>query len=340
MTLTLLVPVLVFAMIVLVHEGGHFLFAKLTGMRVEEFSIGFGLKLGSFRKGETIYSLRIIPLGGFNRISGMESKDTDDPKAFSNRPIWAKLLVISAGSLFNMLLAFFIFIGIYLYAGYQTFPNLPVVGEVIEGTSAANKGIQKGDKIISVNGITINTWTDIGNAVDKQDKRVIPVTIEHEGQIKKLDILLTESQSERPIIGISPYLIHHDANFIESVTLSAKHCVELVKMMAVGLLESFNGHEAEIAGPIGVARMSTQVAGLGLIPLLAFIALLSMNLGFLNLLPVPLLDGGVLVLTILEGISGHKMPEKTLYYIQIAGVTILLTLFFFAMFNDISDLLK
>lgn len=340
MILMILVPVLVFALIVLVHEGGHFLFAKLTGMRVEEFSIGFGPKIGSFKKGETLYSLRIIPLGGFNRISGMELKDSDDPKAFSNRPIWAKLLVISAGSLFNMLLAFFIFFGIYLCAGYQTFPNLPVVGEVLEGTSAANKGIQKGDKIISVNDIPINTWTDIGDAVEKQDHRVIPVMIEHEGQIKRLDILLTDSQSERPIIGISPYMVHHAANFVESVNLSAKHCIQLIKMMAVGLLELFHGHQAEIAGPIGVARMSTQVAGLGFIPLLAFIALLSMNLGFLNLLPVPLLDGGVLVLTILEGISGHKLPEKTLYYIQIAGVTVLLTLFIFAMFNDISDLLK
>ncbi|WP_297020894.1 RIP metalloprotease RseP [uncultured Dialister sp.] len=340
MILSILAPIFVFAVIVLIHEGGHFLTAKLTGMKVEEFSVGFGPKLGSVRKGETEYSLRAIPLGGFNRILGMDASESDDPRAFSHRPVWARLLVISAGSIFNVLLAIVIFWGAFMISGYQTFPDEPVVGAVLKGTSADKEGISPGDRILSVDGKAVGTWTDIGKTTSSLDKRIIPVTIEHNGEEKTLTILLQNNEEGRPIIGISPKLETHKAGFFKALSMSLDRCGYLLKMMVVGLYQMISGHEADVAGPIGVARMSAQVADTGILPLFLFIALLSLNLGFLNLLPIPLLDGGVLVMTIIEGIRGKELPEKALYYIQAVGISILLGLFIFAMCNDISGLMK
>lgn len=341
MLVNILAPIFVFAVIVLIHEGGHFITAKLTGMRVDEFAVGFGPKLGGLKKGETLYSLRAIPLGGFNRIAGMDSSDkTDDPRAFVNRPVWARLLVIAAGSISNVLLAFFIFVGAFLYAGYQTFPNLPVVGGVLAGTSAEKQGIETGDKILSVAGKEVNTWSDIGKITKDLDTRIVPVKVSHEGEEKTLTIMMTDGEGGRPIIGISPYLEHHQVGVGEAFLMGGERCVFLLKMMVTGLADMITGHEADVAGPIGVARMSAQVADTGFLSLLLFIALLSLNLGFLNLLPIPLLDGGVLILTLIEGVSGRELPKKALYYIQTVGVTILLGLFLFAMCNDINGLLK
>ena len=341
MLVNILAPIFVFAVIVLIHEGGHFITAKLTGMRVDEFAVGFGPKLGGLKKGETLYSLRSIPLGGFNRIAGMDSSDkTDDPRAFVNRPVWARLLVIAAGSISNVLLAFFIFVGAFLYAGYQTFPNLPVVGGVLAGTSAEKQGIEAGDKILSVAGKEVNTWTDIGKITKDLDTRIVLVKVSHEGEEKTLTIMMTDGEGGRPIIGISPYLEHHQVGVGEAFLMGGERCVFLLKMMVTGLADMITGHEADVAGPIGVARMSAQVADTGFLSLLLFIALLSLNLGFLNLLPIPLLDGGVLILTLIEGVSGRELPEKALYYIQTVGVNNLLGLFLFAMCNDINGLMK
>mgnify|MGYP000136298051 FL=1 len=341
MLVNILAPIFVFAVIVLIHEGGHFLMAKFTGMKVEEFAVGFGPKLGGIKRGETLYSLRAIPLGGFNRIAGMDSSDkNDDPRAFVNRPVWARLVVIAAGSVFNVLLAFFIFVFAFLYAGYQTFPDLPVVGGVLSGTSAEKQGIEKGDTILTVAGQKVDTWTDIGKITKTLDTRIVPVTVSHEGEEKTLTIMMTDGDNGRPIIGISPYLEHHEVGPGEALLMGGERCLFLLKMMVTGLVDMISGHEADVAGPIGVARMSAQVADTGFLSLLLFIALLSLNLGFLNLLPIPLLDGGVLILTLIEGVSGRELPEKALYYIQAVGVTILLGLFLFAMSNDIQGLMK
>lgn len=340
MIVNILAPVFVFAVIVLVHEGGHFLLAKATGMRVIEFAVGFGPRIISQKLGETLYSLRIIPLGGFNRIAGMDSEATDDPKAFSKRPVWARLLVIAAGSVFNVLLAYFIYAGVFLYEGYYSFPNLPVVGTVLENSAASESGIRPGDRILSINGKTISTWTNIGEETRLSGNGEISVGLQSGEKTRDLNLSLKENEEGRRIIGITPYMEHRDAGLFKALSLSLNRCVFLIRMMAGGLMNMIAGQEADVAGPIGVAHMAAEVADTGILPLFLFIALLSLNLGFLNLLPVPLLDGGVLVMTLVEGISGRKLPEKALYYIQAVGVTILLGLFIFAMCNDINGLLK
>ncbi len=336
----ILAPLFVFAIIVFVHEGGHFLMAKWTGMRVIEFSIGFGPLLWSVKRGDTMYSIRLIPLGGYNKIAGMDDENRDDPRAFNQKPVWAKLLVIVGGAAFNVLLALLIFISVFKIEGYQTFPNLPVVGSVLEGTSAAEQHLAPGDRIVSIDGKSMEKWTDIGEALKDKGNRIAQVTIEREGETKDVTIIPQDRGDGRPIMGISPYMEHHDTTFGEAISMSFDRCSFLLKMMGGGLYAMISGGEAEVSGPIGVARMSAQVADYGVTSLFLFIALLSLNLGFLNILPVPLLDGGHLVLILLEAILGRELPQKALMYIQAVGVSILVGLFIFAMANDITELLK
>ena len=337
---TILAPVFVFAIIVIVHEGGHFIMAKLTGMKVEEFAVGFGPKIFSKKRGETLYSLRCIPLGGYNKIAGMAPGENEDPRAFSNRPVWARLLVISAGSVFNILLAFFIFMSIFSINGLYTFKDEPVVGSVLENSSAYHAGIVKGDTIRTINGHKIIKWSDIGPCVSDRAGRVLTVEIESAGQMKKVTVIPQDNGEGRAVMGITPHMDRNNVSFIEAVRLSYDRCAFILAQIIGGLQQIFTGTSGDVAGPIGVARMAGTVAEAGITALFTFIALLSLNLGFLNLLPVPLLDGGLFLLTLLEAVYGKKLPEKSLYYIQALGVTVIAFLFLLAMFNDISSIFK
>lgn len=336
----ILAPIFVFAIIVLIHEGGHFLMAKATGMRVIEFAIGFGPKVISQKWGETIYSIRLIPLGGYNKIAGMDDENKDDPRAFTQKPVWARLLVIIGGALFNVLLAFVILTAVFKIEGYQTFPNLPKVGTVLAGSSAATHGIQPGDTILSIDGKPMTKWTDIGEALKGKANRIIPMEIEQDGKKRHVEIIPKDEGDGRAIIGITAYVEEHETTLLQSITMGFDRSVALLKMMAMGLYSMLSGGQADVAGPIGVARMSAQVADHGMVPLFVFIALLSLNLGFLNLLPIPMLDGGLLILTLIEGILGRPLPPKALTYIQATGIAILGAIFIFAMTNDIGALFK
>lgn len=337
---TILAPILVFAIVVIVHEGGHFLMAKLTGMKVDEFAVGFGPKIASFTKGETLYSLRLIPLGGYNKIAGMNRGESEDPRAFCQRPTWAKLLVIVGGALFNILLAFFIFTAIFSIDGIRTFKDLPQVGSVLAESSAAHAGVAAGDRIISIDGNKVEKWSDIAALVSDKSGRVLSVVLESNGDKKMVTIIPQDNGAGRAIMGITPYMEKEDVSFVRATSLGAERCVYLLKTMVSGLADIFTGTKAGVAGPIGVARMAGTVADSGIMALFAFIALLSLNLGLLNLLPIPLLDGGHLILILIEGISGKELPERALYYIQAVGITIIGCIFLFAMFNDLTSLMK
>lgn len=336
----ILAPIFAFAVIVLVHEGGHFICAKLLGMEVREFAVGFGPKLWSVRKNGTLYSLRIIPLGGFNKIVGMDRAAAGNPRAFSSKPVWARLIVVAAGSVFNILFAFLLIAGAFWMKGYQTFSNVPVIGAVIADSSAEASGLTAGDRILSVYGIPIEKWTDIGPAFHDKGNTVVPLEIDRDGRYMSVQVIPRLNEEGRPVIGIIPSWETHKAELGESLWMSGEKCAELLEMMGKGLYSMIYGNTQDISGPIGVARMAGSAADAGFFSLVMFIALLSLNLGFLNLLPIPLLDGGVLLFTLLEGISGRKIPEKVLFYIQTAGIAILVGLFAFAMINDVTGLMK
>lgn len=336
MLISILAPIFLFGLIVLVHEGGHFITAKLTGMKVEEFAVGFGPKVWSRQWGETVYSLRALPLGGFNKIMGMEPGRAEDPRAFNRRPIPARLLVICAGSLMNIFSAFVILTCVFLSLGIQSFPDRPVIGRVMPGSAAETAGLAPGDRILSIGGKEIGKWSEISALLEGKARRILPVIYERDGEKKEISVVPRE-QDGRAVVGIIPELDSRPASLGEAAGLAADRCVLITKLVFGGIWAMVTGEgEAAVSGPLGVARMAGDVAEIGMAQYFIFVALLSLNLGILNLFPIPLLDGGLFFLTLAEAVYGKPLPEKALYVIQSIGIALLLGLFLFATMKDIA----
>ena len=335
MLITILGAVFVFGIIVMIHELGHFLTAKACGMRVDEFAIGIGPNVLKKQKGDTLYSIRLLPLGGYNKIAGMDPSEDAGERGFSGKPVWQRFIVIAAGATFNFLLAIVIYFFVFAFHGTTVPSHEPIIGDIVAGNPAATAGIQKGDKIVSVNGQTIQEWKDITTALQGHSNHVVSVTLDRQGEILSTTVIPRES-GDRAVIGINPVLEVKEYGIGESAVNAVTHTGSRMAEMVLGLWNIITGQsKGDVAGPIGVAQMAGQVAQLGFINLLLFTALLSLNLGVINLLPIPVLDGGHLVLLLLEGITGRKLPEKALQYIQMTGVGLLLLVFVYSTFQDI-----
>lgn len=335
MLITILGAVFVFGVIVMIHELGHFLTAKACGMRVDEFAIGIGPNVIQKQKGETLYSIRLLPLGGFNKIAGMDPSEDVGERGFNNKPVWKRFVVIAAGATFNFLLAIVIYFCIFAFHGTTVPSHEPVIGDTFAGNPAAEAGIQQGDRILTINGESIQEWKDISQSLQGHSNHVVSVTLDRKGEIISTTVIPRES-GDRAVIGINPVMDVKQYGIGESAVYAVTHTGSTIMEMLQGLWNIVTGHsKGDVAGPIGVAQMAGQVAQHGFISLLLFTALLSLNLGVINLLPIPVLDGGHLVLLILEGITGRKLPEKALQYIQMTGVGLLLLVFVYSTFQDI-----
>ena len=335
MLITILGAVFVFGVIVMIHELGHFLTAKACGMRVDEFAIGIGPNVIQKQKGETLYSIRLLPLGGFNKIAGMDPSEDVGERGFNNKPVWQRFIVIAAGATFNFLLAIVIYFCIFAFHGTTVPSHEPVIGDTFAGNPAAEAGIQQGDRILTINGQSIQEWKDITQSLQGHSNHVVSVTLDRKGEIISTTVIPRES-GDRAVIGINPVMDVKQYGIGESAEYAVTHTGSTIMEMLQGLWNIVTGHsKGDVAGPIGVAQMAGQVVQHGFISLLLFTALLSLNLGVINLLPIPVLDGGHLVLLILEGITGRKLPEKALQYIQMTGVGLLLLVFVYSTFQDI-----
>lgn len=341
--ITILATIFVFSLIVFVHELGHFATAKFSGMQVDEFAIGFGPKIYSHKYGSTVYSLRAIPLGGFNRIQGMTDQEELNDKSYLSKPVRYRLLVISAGAIMNFVLAIVLMWGLMFTMGTAEVSTEPVVGTIMKNSAAADAGIQSGDMIRSIEGREVTKWSDITKIVDEVHRSIgtqatgpVSVVIERNGVEETLHMVPKyDEQANRFLLGVVPVVTKVDRGFFESGWLAIKRTGELCKLMVTSIYGMIIGTEkANLAGPIGVAQLAGQVASAGFVNLLMFTAFLSINLGILNLLPIPLLDGGYIILLLIEGITRRKMPQKALYYIQVVGIAILGSLFIFAMIQD------
>ena len=335
MLITILGAVFVFGVIVMIHELGHFLTAKACGMRVDEFAIGIGPNVIQKQKGETLYSIRLLPLGGFNKIAGMDPSEDVGERGFNNKPVWQRFIVIAAGATFNFLLAIVIYFCIFAFHGTTVPSHEPVIGDTFAGNPAAEAGIQQGDRILTINGQSIQEWKDITQSLQGHSNHVVSVTLDRNGEIISTTVIPRES-GDKAVIGINPVMDVKQYGIGESAVYAVTHTGSTIMEMLQGLWNIVTGHsKGDVAGPIGVAQMAGQVAQHGFISLLLFTALLSLNLGVINLLPIPVLDGGHLVLLILEGITGRKLPEKALQYIQMTGIGLLLLVFVYSTFQDI-----
>ncbi|CQR71525.1 Regulator of sigma-W protease RasP [Sporomusa ovata DSM 2662] len=335
---TVIATIFVFGLLILFHELGHFITAKSVGMRVDEFAIGFGPKLISKKIGETIYSIRIIPLGGFNKIAGMDPDEQQDERSFSAKPIWARMLVIVAGSVMNFVLPVLLLFIVFVSAGIDSPSNQPIIGKIFPDKPAAIAGLLPGDKITAVNGTVIDSWRDFVSVIQINAGNKLTITYSRALETNKTAVLTPDydEKGKRGVIGVIPQIDNYQPGIIESVGLAAKQTVTVAQAMLIGIGEMITGKTAaDVAGPIGVAQMAGEVAQLGIIPLLQFAAFLSINLGLINLLPVPVLDGGHVVTLAVEGIRGRPLSDSQMQFIQMIGLALLLLLFVVATFKDI-----
>lgn len=335
----ILATVFVFGLLVFVHELGHFITAKLTGMRVDEFAIGFGPRLVSFRYGETVYSIRIVPLGGFNDIAGMNTDDNDaGERGYCRKPILSRMIVILAGSAMNFILPVVLFFGIFFFAGVQTPNPAPILGTVLADGPAAEAGLMANDRILAIDGKPIETWQELVDGI-RTNHGTVPMTVQVDRAGKELTVSVTlryDASHDRGYIGIVNAYESTYPGFFQSVSMAFERTAMIIAMMLDALYRiilELSG--SELAGPIGVAQMAGEVAEMGIVPLLNFAALLSLNLAIINLLPVPALDGGHFLTLCVEAVRGKPLSPKVMHYIQNAGVGLIVLLMLLAMKNDV-----
>ena len=351
MIVTILIFLLIFFVIVIGHEFGHFLLAKANGIRVNEFSIGMGPKLAGFSRGGTEYALRLLPIGGacvFDGEDGRESVNLDGKgKNFQNAPVWARISTVAAGPVFNFLLAFLFSIIVAGYAG----ADIPVLGGVLEGSAAQAAGMQAGDRIIGFDGrIYLAREVQLVMALNKDGA---PVKVEYEREGKRYTTTLTPRYDEaegRYLVGFSNYSQYQEAKGLKLFSFGwyqLRFSVRNTLMSLSALLRGKLGAD-DVAGPVGMAQIVDEVveetAPGG--PLLVFMnmvnlaMLLSVSLGVMNLLPLPALDGGRLLFLLLEVIRGKPIPPEKEGLIHMAGFIALMILMVFVMFNDIQRILR
>jgi regulator of sigma E protease len=338
LTTTIIATIFVLGLLVLVHEVGHFVTARLTGMGVREFGIGFGPALLSKRFGETVYSLNLIPLGGFVKIAGMDPDEEQTEKSYGAKPIWARMLVIAAGSLMNFVLPVLLFFIVLMGAGVDQASDKPIIGSVMADRPAARAGLAAGDRILAVNGGKVETWMDFVQVIRVNANKQITIAYDR-GGVAKEAVLVPEhdAKTNRGIIGVTPQVTNYRPGPGEAFAMSVKQMAVVTAAIFTGLVQMIIGQApADVAGPIGVAQMTGQVAQMGFLPLLQFAAFLSINLGLINLLPVPVLDGGHLVTLAVEAVRGKPLSRSKLQIIQTIGFALLMTLLLLATFKDIT----
>jgi len=358
--------ILVISAIVFVHEFGHYFVAKLCGVKILTFSIGFGKEITGWNdRSGTRWKISMLPLGGYVKMYGDSSEaSTPDEKAiaqmteaekklsFHHKSLWQKALVVAAGPLANFLLT----IAIFTYFGVTSgIPSTePIVGEVIRGSAAEEAGLKPGDRVVLINGEEIATFHDISPKIATNLGAPVDIIIEREGTRKAVQLTPRKTKSvdplgnevERPLIGISSAKLTYKTvgigqAVIESVKSTYEICTTTLKV--IGQMVSGQRSPNELKGPLGIAELSGQAVEKAStengLTILWFIAMLSANLGFFNLLPVPMLDGGHLLYYMVEALRGKPMARKAQEFGYRLGFALLITLMAFTIINDFRNLL-
>ncbi|MEG0291406.1 MAG: RIP metalloprotease RseP [Anaerovoracaceae bacterium] len=328
--MTIIYAILMFCILIFIHELGHFAAAKACGVKVNEFALGMGPTIVSKQKGETKYSLRAIPIGGFCAMEG-EDEESNDDRAFNNKKAWQKTIIVIAGSFMNVLLAL-ILITIVVYN--MGFPST-TIANVQKDSPAYHAGIQVGDKITSVNGTKINEWQELSVLIKKDaDQKTVNLGINRDGKNLVINSELKKAQDGRMVMGV---LADREKNIGKSIINGPKATLAMTKDMYGVLKKLVTGEVStkELSGPVGIVYMVDKSAEQGFITVLYFMALISLNLGIVNMLPLPALDGGRLVFIIIRKITGQAITDEMEGRVHIAGMVLLLTLMLYVTWNDI-----
>ncbi|GAB7023355.1 RIP metalloprotease RseP [Salidesulfovibrio brasiliensis] len=354
MATSFIAVVLILGGLIFFHELGHFMIARLFGMGVKTFSLGFGPKIFGVRRGMTEYKLSALPLGGYVQLageSGDEEEDENFPEEalFNERPAWQRICVVAAGPIFNFLLAFLIFWGLLLAKGEPAMA--PVIGQVMDDTPAKVAGLEAGDRVLSVNGFEIMTWGDLPEHVRKSEGQPVDLVVLRDNDqltftlvpvMRSITTIFGE-EINVPLMGVAAageqmYLPVEGTGLMQAGRITWDQ-MDLVVTSFVKLVERIIPADT-IGGPIFLVQAVHEGTKAGLEYLLYLTAFISINLGIINLLPIPVLDGGHILYFTLEIIKGKPVDERWRSVATRIGLLLLLTLMAFAIFNDIRRLLS
>ncbi|MGH1599899.1 RIP metalloprotease RseP [Campylobacter majalis] len=342
------ITLFIISFLVFFHELGHFLAARSVGVSVNTFSIGFGQKLISKHIGNTQYCISAIPLGGYVQLKGQDDTDPSsknyDPDSYNSLTPLKRIYILLAGPFFNIFLAFLIYITLGFLGAHKL---APIVGNVLENSAAQSAGIVKNDKILSINDEIIKEWDDISKRV-----KLDPVVLQIQRESQTIQITLTPKIGEsvnifgesiqKPLIGISPsgemIKVYHTG--FSAITYAFNETARASKLIFQGFEKLITGIVPikEMGGIVQITDITSKAAKSDFTVLLIITALISVNLGILNLLPIPALDGGHIIFNTYELITGKEVSEKVFVYLTYLGWAILLTLMLIATFNDIMRL--
>ena len=349
----ILAAILVFGVLIAVHELGHFMAAKACGVRVNEFSIGMGPALWKKQKGETQYSLRLFPVGGFCAMEG-EEEDSDDPTALNNQGFWAKLLIFAAGAAMNFIAGLLIIL--VLYADAQAF-YVPVVAGFAEGCPLESAdGLQEGDRLLCIDGEKVYVYSDISLLMGLNKTGAFDLQIERNGEVITLRDFTMErreytDQNGKAYTGYGLYFGAEEATLGRKLSYSWNNAMDFARLVRLSLQMLVTGQAGvkDLSGPVGIVSTMTQVgeqaattrAAVENIAYLA--ALIAVNLAVMNLLPLPALDGGKIFFLVINAVSMQlfkkQIPAKYENYIHFAGLILLLALMAVITFSDVWKLI-
>ena len=343
--LNIVIALIIFGIIVLIHEFGHFLFAKLSGVKVVEFSVGMGPRIFSVKGKETRYSLKLLPLGGSCAMYG-EDEDEDAPGSFNSAPLLGRIATIAAGPVFNFILAFLVAIFIVANVGVDK----PVISGFVSGLPAESSGLMVGDEIEKINGRNIDFYRSVSTYLFMNQGKDITLTVKRNNEKQTITVTpVYNEEYSQYMIGIKSSGYEKLKNPFSVLKYSALEVKYTISMTVDSLIYLLRGRAraSEISGPVGIVNMIGTTVNeskpygifVVLLSLSQMVLLLSANLGVMNLLPLPALDGGRLIFLFLEAIFRRPLNRKVEGYIHFAGFALLMLLMVFVMFNDIRKII-
>lgn len=336
--IVILLVALSFGLLIVGHEFGHFIVAKMNGVKVEEFAIGMGPLLFKVKGKETIYSIRLLPIGGYVKMLGeYEESDEDVTQDEKNRayifkhPL-RKMSIILAGPVMNFILAFAIFWGLSTFNGYTS----TIINEVVEGSPADLAGLEVGDQLVAINSKKFLNWNEfVFKLQTSENKEKVNIEVLRDKKRISIDVA-PKMENNSLIIGIKPKFIENPG-FIDGIVNGFRETVSEVKQVLLSLGQLITGKASvkDLSGPITIFKVSGQAAKAGIQQLLNFTAFLSVNLGIFNLIPFPALDGGALVVNFIELITKKRIKQDILGKINYIGFALLILLMIFVTLKDI-----
>lgn len=336
--------VFAFGLVIFVHEFGHFIVAKKTGVKVERFSFGLGPELWGFQWGETRYCIAWIPLGGEVRMAGEMEPGADpaavrDPRDFYAKPWYRRIPIVLAGPAMNYVLAYAVFSFVFLLWGQPKPSTEPVVGDLVDSYPAKTAGVLSGDRILSVNGQPVTTWAEVADQIHKNPETPVALILRRGDDERSLNVVPVRGPGDQGLIGISPAVQLTRLPLGAALRAGGQQTVYWT-MHTLSYLKDkvVNREKPDLAGPIGIASVISKSTRSGIQDYLFLIALISLGIGLFNLFPIPMLDGGHFMFFLWEGITRRPVSRRAAQVANVAGLTVLLGILFYATVSDVQRL--